>query len=256
MKVYLLILAPAFLLPCWTQPAVPSQNSRPLNMAPEAVDDNYDGCREKMEAKIKRTYLDKELKGVFNIAWKQVDVCANKEPKPEDKALTKSHMQAICAYTNFIYTEFNKAVRTDKNIYSSTFKFHTLHYWLTTAIQILNSNQGCQTTYRRTKSVYSGKVDEIIRFGMFASSSKAKDLTSFGSNTCFEIETCSGADLKDYPYRGTDEDEVLIPPYETFRITHVIEKKGEFKPLPDCEKVFVLRSERNDVSNLKCKAAN
>ncbi|XP_053192143.1 T-cell ecto-ADP-ribosyltransferase 1-like [Scomber japonicus] len=256
MKVYQLILAPAFLLLCWKQPAVHSQDPRPLDMVPEAIDDDYGGCKDKMEAKITSTYLAKELKGLFNVAWKQVNECAKKEPEPEDKALTETHMRAICTYTNIIYSEFNKEVRTGKNIYTTTFRFHTLHYWLTTAIQILSSTQGCQTSYRRTKSKYGAEAGDVIRFGMFASSSKDKDLTSFGSETCFEIETCSGADLKHYPYRGTDEGEVLIPPYETFKITRVIEKKGEYEPLPDCEKVFILKSERNYVSNLRCQAAN
>lgn len=209
-----------------------------------------------MEEKIETTYLNNELKGLFNVAWKNVDECANKEPDDVDKALTKTHMQAICAYTNFIYSDFNKAVREEKNVYTSTFKYHTLHFWLTTAIQILSSNQGCQTSYRRTSSEYTGDLNGIVRFGMFASSSKAKDATRFGSKTCFEIETCAGADLKHYPYRGTDEDEVLIPPYETFEITQIIDGKGEFKDMPDCERVFILKSKRNNVSNLDCKAAN
>ncbi|XP_062299579.1 T-cell ecto-ADP-ribosyltransferase 2-like [Scomber scombrus] len=213
-----------------------------LSTVPEAVDDMYEGCKGEME-KVNDKFFKKEFVGTFKEAWKHAEQCSNKQPNPEDKALTKIHMQAICAYTsNITYDEFNKAVRTGKNIYGSSFKFHYLHFWLTTAIQTLNNNQRCHITYRKNKSVFSGNVSDIIRFGSFASSSFRTNLTKYGSETCFQIETCSGAYLKDYPDSGTDEEEVLIPPYETFNITQIIEGKGEFKPLPDCKKENSLKT--------------
>ncbi|CAK6984780.1 T-cell ecto-ADP-ribosyltransferase 2-like [Scomber scombrus] len=232
--------------------APPPNTSYQLSTVPEAVDDMYEGCKGEME-KVNDKFFKKEFVGTFKEAWKHAEQCSNKQPNPEDKALTKIHMQAICAYTsNITYDEFNKAVRTGKNIYGSSFKFHYLHLWLTTAIQTLNNNQRCHITYRKTKSVFSGNVSDIIRFGSFASSSFRTNLTKYGSETCFQIETCSGAYLKDYPDSGTDEEEVLIPPYETFNITQIIEGKGEFKPLPDCKKVFILKN-AGVISELNCK---
>ncbi|XP_053169832.1 ecto-ADP-ribosyltransferase 5-like [Scomber japonicus] len=201
--------------------------SVPLGMVPEAVDDMYDGCREKMEKKVNNTYFKKENVGEFKEAWQEAENCSNIQSLPEDKALTKTHKLAICVYTSRdVYKEFNTAVRTGKNIYSSSFRFHSLHFWLTTAIQILNNNQSCHTTYRRTGTVFTGKLNDIIRFGMFASSSKYSDLTPFGNETCFQIETCSGAYLNDYSVFN-DEEEVLIPPYETFKITHIYEGRAQ-----------------------------
>ncbi|XP_042259649.1 ecto-ADP-ribosyltransferase 5-like [Thunnus maccoyii] len=225
----------------------------PLNMVPEAVDDMYHGCTEEMEKKVKSTYFNKENVETLKMVWEK----CSKNKHPEDKALTINHMLAICVYTSRdIYNEFNQAVRTGKNIYGSTFPFHSLHYWLTTAIQILNRNQkkqGCQTTYRKTDKEFTGNVNDIIRLGAFASSSKRKDLKFFGNKTCFKIETCSGAYLKNYSW-FPNEEEVLIPPYETFSITNITEGWGKFPDLEDCEKVFVLKS-AGDKSNLNCKLA-
>lgn len=239
----------------------------PLDMADKAVDDKYDGCTEKMEKKVEEEYFNKEFVGTFKDAWEIAEECSNKQKDPEDVTLTKNHMKAICAYTSeyrknpndkTFYDEFSDAVQTNRSIYGSTFKFHSLHFWLTTAIRDLNNNihnNPCQTTYRRTKDVFTGNVNDIIRFGTFASSSKLTNLFQFGRKTCFKIETCSGAYLKHYPTLEKEEEEVLIPPYETFKITDIIQGQGKPQGLNDCEKVFVLKSEQNDVSNLNCQSS-
>ncbi|XP_044198588.1 erythroblast NAD(P)(+)--arginine ADP-ribosyltransferase-like isoform X2 [Thunnus albacares] len=238
-----------------------NSSSIQLSMVFNAVDDMYDGCDKKMK-KVINSYFEKENVGTFKEVWEQ---CSKKE-YPEDKVLTKNHMKAICAYTSKhkknandkkLYEEFNVAVRTGRKLYGSSFKFHFLHFWLTTAIQTLNRNQkkqGCQTTYRKTDKEFTGKVNDIIRFGAFASSSFCTNLDDFGTETCFKIETCSGAYLGDYSEHPSEK-EVLIPPYETFNIINIIEGRGKFPDLEDCEKVFVLKSERNDESNLNCKLA-
>uniref|UniRef100_A0A3Q3FM45 NAD(P)(+)--arginine ADP-ribosyltransferase n=1 Tax=Labrus bergylta TaxID=56723 RepID=A0A3Q3FM45_9LABR len=180
--------------------------------------------------------------------------CAEKKPREADKALTKDHMHAICVYTdNNIYDIFNTAVRTEASKYSFSFQFHSLHFLLTSAIQILNSNYKCHTTYRRTRSLFSGNVGQIIRFGSFASSSYLNNLTDFGNETCFKIKTCSGAYLGDYSAIDGEE-EVLIPPYETFKVTEKVLGKGNFGELNDCKVVYVLES-AGLRSRLNCKAA-
>lgn len=165
-------------------------------------------------------------------------------------------MQTICIYTSDyyykkekLYNFFNNAVRQGKSTYGRTFPLHTLHYWLTSAIQIQNKYQ-CYIVYRRTLMTFTGRVNQIICFGSFTSTSLRKDLINFGRETCFKIITCEGGYLKKYSKFGQEE-ELLIPPYEVFRITN---GPGKHPDLSDCRVVFVLESVGR-LSYLNCKAA-
>ncbi|XP_037620294.1 erythroblast NAD(P)(+)--arginine ADP-ribosyltransferase-like isoform X2 [Sebastes umbrosus] len=265
MKGNMLIFAPFCLLLCCMLPAdavpihLPLRDTNkdiPLSMEEDSVDDRYFDCdAAKMEI-IKNKSIEEEMnKRPFSGAWKNATVCANEKfEQREDKALTKDHMLAICIYTGEdVYMVFNEAVRTNRSIYGSSFQFHSLHYLLTSAIQILNNNNNCYDTYRRVRTSFTGKVNQIIRFGSFTSSSKKTDLIDFGNETCFKIRTCSGAYLKNYPTYG-DEEEVLIPPYEKFTITEISDDPGKFKGLEDCKKVIVLETAGVE-SRLNCKFA-
>ncbi|XP_056229056.1 ecto-ADP-ribosyltransferase 4-like [Seriola aureovittata] len=230
-----------------------------LNMVEDAVDDMYFDCNARMADMVNKKYFRKENKGKFGDVWKKAKTCAKNrftEKDKEDKALTINHIQAICVYTgndagkdkNF-YQEFNDAVRTKRKKYCTSFPFHSLHFWLTSAIQILNKNKNCSTTYRRTNVVFTGKVNQIVRFGTFASSSLSSNMTQFGNKTCFKITTCFGAFLKKYPRLKDIEQEVLIPPYEMFKITETISVEN----VSDCERVYILES-AGVQSNLDCFA--
>uniref|UniRef100_A0A8C6UG32 NAD(P)(+)--arginine ADP-ribosyltransferase n=1 Tax=Neogobius melanostomus TaxID=47308 RepID=A0A8C6UG32_9GOBI len=205
----------------------PSMESIPLNMSEQSVDDMYAGCTEKMAKKVKDEYLPKEMKdSLFKSAWKKAEPCANKKYKTrKDKALTIDHLQAICAYTAGqpkLFDPFNAAVRIGRPNYNTpNFKYHTLHYWLVSALEILRINKPCRITYRRSKDVFTGAVNKEVRFGSFTSTSKEPNLLQFGKETCFHIQTCFGAYLKDYPVLGKHEREVLIPPYEMFKIVKI-----------------------------------
>ncbi|XP_040892549.1 erythroblast NAD(P)(+)--arginine ADP-ribosyltransferase-like isoform X2 [Toxotes jaculatrix] len=268
MKSTVLIFAPLCWLLCWTLPVgskmitFTSQDAKkattiPLNMTENAVDDMYFGCNAKMAEKVKDKYFGKENKELFNTVWKQAEQCATdrfKQKDKEDEDLTKNHMQAICVYTSGgkFYETFNDAVRTNRKNYGTSFKFHSLHFWLTTAVQILRAKQGCHITYRRTEAEFTGEVNKIIRFGYFTSTSLRTNLTRFGKVTCFKIKTCLGAYLKKYPHLKDKEQEVLIPPYEMFNITNRVENKF-VENLNDCERVYFLES-AGVSSNLNCRA--
>ncbi|XP_042558789.1 ATP-binding cassette sub-family B member 6-like [Clupea harengus] len=57
---------------------------------------------------------------------------------------------------------------------------------------------------------------------------------------CFEVRTCHGANVSKYS-RYPEEKEVLIPPYETFKIKKVI-KKGNGQTVMNCDTVYQLES--------------
>lgn len=229
----------------------------PLSMVEDSIDDMYLGCHTAMMKTVKGKYLDEEkCMKPYADAWNDAKKCAKEKLKhKEDAALTAEHLQAICIYTaDKVYTVFNNAVRTERSNYISSFQFHSLHFLLTSAIQILNSNYYCHTSYRRTKNRFTGTVNQIIRFGFFASSSYRTDLRDFGSETCFKIKTCSGAFLKKYSFYDDAEAEVLIPPYEMFKITEIIDGPVKIQGLNDCKVVYVLES-AGAKSNLNCKLA-
>ncbi|XP_040891210.1 erythroblast NAD(P)(+)--arginine ADP-ribosyltransferase-like [Toxotes jaculatrix] len=263
----MLIFAPLCLLLCWKIPVDSmrihfdfslrdANQDIPLSMVEDSVDDMYFGCNEAMMKMVSQKYSGEMYMEPFSRVWREAKVCAEKKQIHKgDEALTTAHLEAICVYTSDqLYKMFNDAVRTNRSVYGSSFEFHSLHFLLTSAIQILN-NYYCHTAYRRTSVRFSGQVNQRVRFGSFTSSSYNTDLTDFGSETCFKIKTCTGAFLKDYSTFGDAEAEVLIPPYEVFNITQKIEDQQKIQDLgvKSCKLMYILES-TGCVSNLNCKA--
>lgn len=234
---------------------VPSGLSRlisiPLSLSSDSVDDMYYGCSEKMLIKVKRHYLPGSTREGLHSTYTKL--CALKAMKNKDiyDLLSWNHFRALCAYTAASYNDLNRAVRRGKASYKTSFGFHALHFLLSDAIRLLKLNQrSCYTTYRRSKLLFSGEFGQTIRFGSFASSSLSKDLHQFGRRTCFEIHTCFGAYLKSYSEFDSDEDEVLIPPYEMFKIVSV-DMSGENNL--HCDAFYKLET-AGVYSSLNCQA--
>ncbi|KAJ0056077.1 hypothetical protein NL108_018576 [Boleophthalmus pectinirostris] len=129
----------------------------------------YDGCSEAMAKKVKRTNFPREKKNnqLFSKAWKKTKSCAkDKYKKRKNKMLTKDQVQALCVYTaEFpnVYEPFNAAVRVSAAKYTTNaFKYHALHYWLVSALEILRIDKICRTTYRRSKHTFTGRVSQEI----------------------------------------------------------------------------------------------
>lgn len=218
-------------------------------MSEKAVDDMYFGCTEQMTNENK----DKDERG------RKFDECIEKAKKTKHEGLHTKHIQALCTYTSDgLYGDFNTAVREGKDKYlDKNFRYNSLHFWLTDAIQILNKDlsrtKKCLTVYRRTTVKFIGEENKIIRLGSFSSTSHRTDLTDFGKETCFVIETCLAAYVADYS--SYNQEEVLIPPYETFKITKKIENNKD-KPagLTDCKVVYELKH-AGGKSVLNCKTS-
>uniref|UniRef100_A0A3B1K283 NAD(P)(+)--arginine ADP-ribosyltransferase n=1 Tax=Astyanax mexicanus TaxID=7994 RepID=A0A3B1K283_ASTMX len=202
------------------------QNVFPLDMAENSVDDAFEGCREAMNELVESKYTKHEKKHTpgFKNAW-NVSLSEAKNGQ-----LEKNQAAAIYMYTqepncrvDCTYREFNKATRDGKQAYESgRFQFYTLFFYLTDAIQQLKLNHpNCVTVYRRTNVTFQKDVyNHRIRFGAFTSTSRLKNLTDFGEESCFEVHTCYGADIEEYS-AFPSESEVLIPPYEVFHVTAI-----------------------------------
>ncbi|XP_056608132.1 T-cell ecto-ADP-ribosyltransferase 2-like [Triplophysa dalaica] len=206
-----------------------------LDMAENSVDDQFDGCKEKMaELLVKPLPTASETQEMY------------------PRGFTWNHLFAISAYTGErIYNNFRADTVNGKDNYTKkTYGWYSLYFLLTDAIQILNKLQkeahpGCIITYRRTRLMFNSTdvVNKNIRFGQFASSSTNRNSTDiFGNVSCFEIRTCEGAHVSKYSlFPG--EEEVLIPPYEVFKVTKVTSDW--------CETVYHLNS-AGTKSNLNC----
>ncbi len=251
---------------CFQNSADP-ESKVPLDLAPNAVDDMYNGCKDKMEYRVREQYLinEKNKDKNFTLAWGEAEKYYNKiwkgkKGKRPSATLGKGQIMSLYVYTldkPKIYLEFNNAVRTQKSVYKTTFRYHTLHFFLTDALQTLsarrNEGERCLTGYRRVDSYFSQDVvNKIIRFGSFTSSSMGwyPSAERFGEKSCFEIITCFGADVSLYSKLGEAEREALIPPYEVFKVTKV-ERRSERKSLP-CEVVYKVKSTRKTLSNVNC----
>ncbi len=245
-----------FLLPQDHRAAAVKGQIFPLDMAPNSVDDQYDSCTVKMAHLVKTKYLQKEINNSteFKNAWQEGEVNAT---APEDN-LTRNHSIAIYVYTNLnsnVYRNFNMAVRNGKQNYTNqVFKWYSLQSLLTNAIKILTETQKkCKLSYRGTKAeFYQNVTGKTIRFGSFTSSSlERKVAQDFGNKSCFEIKTCEGADVIKYS-KYPEQKEVLIPPYEKFKVTAV--KKRKYHKNLWCDTVYKLESSGKR-SDLNCAVA-
>lgn len=238
-----------------------------LDMALESVDDMYAGCEDKMAHKVRTEFLlsEKNQNKNFSLAWNEAEKYYNKKWRPKNRkahsrTLVKEEIMAIYIYTMDkpkVYPEFNDAVRTQKMNYKTVFKYHTLHFFLTSALKRLSARRStvkrCLTGYRRVNSYFNQDVlNKHIRFGSFTSSSmlRSRGPSRFGDKTCFDISTCLGADISLYSRFGESEAEVLIPPYEIFKVMQ-IKTKSKQKNLP-CDVIYKLKSTQKALSNLNC----
>ncbi|XP_059397638.1 NAD(P)(+)--arginine ADP-ribosyltransferase 1-like [Carassius carassius] len=223
----------------------------PLDMALDSVDDQYENCRDRMAEKVKKVFLNNEKNNSpgFKIAWEKAGHIVKNHTN-----LSKNHLIALYVYSDSnIYTHFNPDTRFGNKRYKQqTYKWYSLHFLLTEAIEILKTTEqnACFYTYRRTKAEFSKDVlNKEVRFGQFASSSIDRDKGAkvFGTVSCFEIYTCEGANITKYS-KLAHEEEVLIPPYEKFKVIDV-KRKGQRGAW--CDTVYVLNS-TGTRSDLNC----
>nr|XP_006137163.1 GPI-linked NAD(P)(+)--arginine ADP-ribosyltransferase 1 [Pelodiscus sinensis] len=135
------------------------------------------------------------------------------------------HMQPL-------HQEFNAAVREagrTRDSYLSHFNFKTLHFLLTRALHVLKAAEParCHQVYRGVRGIrFKAEIRKPVRFGHFTSTSLKNDSAlRFGQDTFFSIKTCFGANIKNFSF-FPDEDEVLIPPFEKFKVTNFTQAQG------------------------------
>lgn len=244
-----------FLVLWWHEKPLQSRTgvTIPLDMETESIDDMFAGCRSEMAALIDQIgVFEWHANKQFSEAWAYIEKQAK---RPAHTHFRDDHTKVLYMYTfwnlkNF-REKFDQTVKALKRGYSTYgFRFHYLYFYLTDAIQMLRGNQTwCRTTYFRTNKHFSeGVINKEIRLGSFtlAASSNRSHLSS-GKISCFEIYTCFGADISYYSAIREDG-QVLIPPYEVFKVTDVLTRKDQ-----ECAAVYKLQSTRTPKSDLNCK---
>ncbi|NWV48307.1 NARE ribosyltransferase, partial [Daphoenositta chrysoptera] len=199
-----------------------------MNMVPDSFDDQYRGCRDKMMAVLPALNRSEQQQNKnFSQVWAKATAAWHNK-KFTGSPLSSDQAIAIMAYTmNDVYEVFNNAVSIagrSSQQYREKFHFKTLHFLLTDALATLRDSQGqqCCCVVRGVHNVqFKAQIGDIVRFGRFASTSLCKDTADyFGTDTVFQVHTCHGVDIRDFSV-FPQEEEVLVPPFETFKVTDV-----------------------------------
>lgn len=198
-------------------------------------DKTHDDCRSKTTVVTVKASMQR-WDSVSNCsqAWSDAEQRAR---EPAHKYLEKHHSVAIFKYTQAP----NQDCTTDKTEqHLRTAESHSLYSLLCEAIQVLKHSQvTCVDTRYRTETLLNLSIsDEHVRFGTFVLGS---DGQIFNRNaSCFEVHTCFGADISHYSALKRSK-QVLIPPYEIFKITDIQTEASR------CKIIYRLRSNLNCV---------
>ncbi|POI19617.1 hypothetical protein CIB84_016638, partial [Bambusicola thoracicus] len=207
-----------------------------MDMANNTFDDQYQGCSHMMEEELEELNRTEFANEVYAEGWRNAAMEWRNRWGRADRppALRRDQATAMLAYTmeGKLYHRFNNATRRDgisREHYLRYFPFKTLHFLLSRALQNLRESQPqrCHNVYRGVKGTrFTAQQGTMVRFGQFTSSSLRKKVAeSFGQDTFFSVETCCGVPIKEFStFPG--EDEVLIPPFEQFRVTNSTYTEG------------------------------
>ncbi|KAL1775948.1 ecto-ADP-ribosyltransferase 4, partial [Sigmodon hispidus] len=197
-----------------------------LDLTPDSFDDQYQGCSKQVMEKLSQgDYFMKEIgtHKYYSRAWQQAHLAWLNQEKTLPENMTTKHAVAILVYTlnrnvsSDFATAMASAVGSSPGWYRQSFHFKYLHYYLTSAIQLLRPESSmCYEVYHGMKNIKSEvSIGATIRFGQFLSASLLKEETEVsGNQTLFTIVTCLGASVQDFCLRK----KVLIPPYELFEV--------------------------------------
>uniref|UniRef100_A0A670JM20 NAD(P)(+)--arginine ADP-ribosyltransferase n=1 Tax=Podarcis muralis TaxID=64176 RepID=A0A670JM20_PODMU len=197
-----------------------------LNMAHYSLDDKYEGCLESMQSILTSLILSElNMSKIYKEAWEEgLFNWQENQSKLYPKNMEELSEVAIWAYTGAypsLYRKFNAATRTagkGPEEYEA-YPFKSLHFLLTQAtLSFKRKDHKCVKVYRGTGVKFS--INDLFRFGQFTSTSENSIVAEvFQTVTFFKLFTCEGIDISEMSL--FKEQEVLVPPYEIFKVTSV-----------------------------------
>ncbi|NXK15361.1 NARE ribosyltransferase, partial [Herpetotheres cachinnans] len=203
-----------------------------LDMAPTSFDDQYRGCSRMMEEELQElNHTEFANNSIYAKAWTlaAAEWRSRRGRVPQAPALPPEQAIALLAYTEQgpLHQAFNVAVREaggSRREYLDAFQFKVLHFLLSEALRTLRDARPrrCHHVYRGIHGIrFTAQQHQSIRFGHFTSTSLRYESTlPFGQDTFFSVETCYGVPIRDFSF-FPEEEEVLIPPFETFKVTDI-----------------------------------
>ncbi|XP_066062331.1 NAD(P)(+)--arginine ADP-ribosyltransferase 2-like [Chamaea fasciata] len=202
----------------------------PLDMAWDSFDDQYQGCGSAMTAAFPAlNRYEFQRNPLFARVWVKTKAEWQKRGSRVFPLSSPEQAIAVMAYSSKdIYQQFNAAVRKagrSPQEYRKNFHFKTFHFLLTQALVTLRhaQNAQCRYVFRGVRGThFKARRGQRVRFGQFTSTSLRKEIAQkFGTDTIFQVHTCHGVDIRGFSMYQMEE-EVLIPPFETFEVTQVV----------------------------------
>lgn len=267
-----LLLLPLLLLLLWVQqtPAGSAEAALKVDvdLTPGSFDDQYRGCSKQVLEELNQgDYFVREIDThkYYSRAWQKAHLTWLNQATSLPESMTPVHAVAILVFTlNLnVSSDFAEAMTRaagSPGQYRQSFHFKYLHYYLTSAIQLLRKESStkngspCYRVHHRMKDVnIEASVGSTIRFGQFLSASLLKEETQVsGNQTLFTIFTCLGASVQDFSLRK----EVLIPPYELFEVVSKnCSLKGDLINLRSAGNVSRYNCQLLKASSKKCTPA-
>uniref|UniRef100_A0A8C3YJ24 NAD(P)(+)--arginine ADP-ribosyltransferase n=1 Tax=Catagonus wagneri TaxID=51154 RepID=A0A8C3YJ24_9CETA len=235
-----------------------------FDLAPVSFDDQYQGCRQEvLEELILGDYFTKEQAVQdYHKVWQRALLAWLNQAKVPPKDMAIAHAVAILIYSsnNSVRSDFTKAMASaarSPQQYKNSFHFKYLHYFLTTAIQLLRkemvrrNDSLCYEVHHEVDGVYlNASIGATIRFGQFLSTSLLREEgQTFGKQTLFTTLTCLGAPVQHISLKKN----VLVPPYELFEVVNTsYHPRGNWLQLRSAGNLSVYNCQLLKDSSKKC----
>nr|XP_026654746.1 erythroblast NAD(P)(+)--arginine ADP-ribosyltransferase-like [Zonotrichia albicollis] len=211
--------------------ATAADEVKPLDMAEDSFDDQYQGCGPDMTAallalnrsefKQNKKFAEVWVKAAAE--WPQQAPSGSHEVTDQDIALMAFSMDGL-------HSVFNDAVRVagrSSQEYRDNFHFKTLHFLLTDALAVMRKSlQGvCYDGFLQVCGIrFEAQRGDKVRFGEFIQLVDSKQLAQCsGKETVFTVNTCHSAGLG-FKIGGSQIEYVLIPPFETFKVIEIAQE--------------------------------